>query len=165
MEKTNTQTTSTKCQYNPTGPSAGRRPLLNARPKATPRTINNAIKPTQTCRPWNPVSVKNVVAKRSSPTLTPLRYKSQYSIPCPTMKMPPSKMVNVSHIFILPGLFVRSATSDRQIVKLLAKRQTLKMLVLNTFNSCAPAPPFAVALYNRYARISTPHNPTSDKMK
>src|SRR5438034_9932429 len=152
MEKTNTQTTSTKCQYNPTGPSAGSWPFLTARPKATPRTVSNAVKPTQTCNPWNPVSVKNVVAKRSKPTLTPPRYKSQYSIPCPTMKMPPSKMVRASHNFILVCLFMRSATSDRQIVKLLANRQTLKMPVLKTFNFCEPAPPlFDVALSNRDA--------------
>ena len=92
------------------------------------------------------MSVKNVVAKRSKPTVTPVRYKSQYSIPCPMTKMPPNKIVKASHSFILVCLFMRAATSDRQIVKLLANKQTLKILVFSKFSSREPGPLAVVAL-------------------
>src|SRR5262249_57795873 len=70
---TTTHTTSTKCQYRPTllrMRDAGRRAKSPA--SARPRTIARATSPTVTCRPWKPVRVKNVVAKRLRDSVTPL---------------------------------------------------------------------------------------------
>src|SRR6266496_1974506 len=50
----------------------GKRSFLRLLTRATPSTTSKASKPKLTCNPWNPVSVKNVVAKRSKPTVTPL---------------------------------------------------------------------------------------------
>jgi hypothetical protein len=102
--------------------------------------------PEQTCKPWKPVSVKNVVANKFELTRAPLWNKPQYSSPWPMMKTPPSKIVAASHPVTARCLPLRRQTSERQIVKLLAKRQRLKRPVLSRFRSCAPGPGCGVAL-------------------
>ena len=56
------------------------------------------------------------------------------------MKTPPSRIVAASQPAIARCLPWCRLTSERQIVKLLANRQRLKMPVLSRFRLCAPGP-------------------------
>lgn len=56
----NNHTTSTKCQYQEAASKAKCLELVKCKKYNFPRQVNKKIVPIITCKPWNPVAIKNI---------------------------------------------------------------------------------------------------------
>jgi len=86
----NSQTTSTKCQYQAAASNPKWWVGLNSQARWRKRTVAKKAVPIKTCSPWNPVAIKKVDPYTPS---AKVKEASTYSIPCKKVKYTPRTTV------------------------------------------------------------------------